>query len=115
MIKTKLVIFFLFFFNVFNIVQAAGKIAYIDIDFLLNQSIAGKSITKKLETQYNNDIAKFKIAEKKLIDEENKKEPYSDEKLEKLIKKEGYNIARRTISKYREQLNIPVSRLRKDF
>ena len=72
MIKTKLVIFFLFFFNFFNIVQAADKIAYIDIDFLLNQSIAGKSITKKIETQYKNDIEKFKISEKKLIDEENK-------------------------------------------
>ncbi len=58
---------------------------------------------------------KIKNFLKKLIDEENKKEPYSDEKLEKLIKKEGYNIARRTISKYREQLNIPVSRLRKDY
>ena len=48
--KSKLIIFFLFFFYTFNIVHAAGKIAYIDIDFLLNQSLAGKSITKKLET-----------------------------------------------------------------
>ena len=66
------IIFFLFFFFSFNIVHAAEKIAYIDIDFLLNQSIAGKSITKKIETQYKNDIEKFKILEKKLIDEENK-------------------------------------------
>jgi len=66
------VIFFLFFFYSFNIVHAAEKIAYIDIDFLLNQSIAGKSITKKLETQYSKDIEKFKITEKKLMDEEKK-------------------------------------------
>ena len=65
-------IFFLFFFYSFNIVHAAEKIAYIDIDFLLNQSLAGKSITKKLETQNRKDIEKFKITEKKLIDEEKK-------------------------------------------
>ena len=70
--KSKLIIFFLFFFYTFNIVHAAGKIAYIDIDFLLNQSLAGKSITKKLENQYNIDIEKFKITEKKLIDDEKK-------------------------------------------
>ena len=70
--KNKLIIFFLFFFYTFNIVQAAGKIAYIDIDFLLNQSLAGKSITKKLETQYKKDTEKFKITEKKLIDDEKK-------------------------------------------
>ena len=69
--KNKL-IFFLFFFCSFNTVQAAEKIAYIDIDFLLNQSLAGKSITKKLETQYSKDIEQFKITEKKLMDEEKK-------------------------------------------
>ena len=70
--KNKLIFFFLFFFFNFNIVQAAGKIAYIDIDFLLNQSLAGKSITKNLELQYKKDIEKFKITEKKLMDEEKK-------------------------------------------
>ena len=48
--KNKL-IFFLFFFCSFNTVQAAEKIAYIDIDFLLNQSLAGKSITKNFCTK----------------------------------------------------------------
>ena len=70
--KNKLIIFFLFFFYSFNIVQASEKIAYLDIDFLLNQSLAGKSITKKIETQYKKDIEKFKITEKKLMDEEKK-------------------------------------------
>ena len=91
MIKTKLVIFFLFFFNVFNILQAADKIAYIDIDFLLNQSLAGKSITNKLETQYKKDIEKFKITEKKLLDEEKKiisqKNIISQEEFKKKINK----------------------------
>ncbi|MEO7445413.1 MAG: RNA polymerase factor sigma-54 [Ferruginibacter sp.] len=48
-----------------------------------------------------------------LIDDESKKHPYSDEKLTELLQEKGYNIARRTVAKYREQLNIPVARLRK--
>ena len=50
-----------------------------------------------------------------LTNAENKKKPLSDEKLEKLLKQKGYNIARRTVAKYREQLNIPVARLRKEL
>ncbi|WP_420385654.1 RNA polymerase factor sigma-54 [Roseivirga sp.] len=50
-----------------------------------------------------------------LIDGENKKKPLSDDKLEKALKAQGYNIARRTVAKYREQLNIPVARLRKEL
>ncbi|MEQ8359465.1 MAG: RNA polymerase factor sigma-54 [Cytophagales bacterium] len=52
---------------------------------------------------------------KELIDGENKSKPYSDDKLEDLLKEKGYNIARRTVAKYREQLNIPVARLRKEL
>jgi RNA polymerase, sigma 54 subunit, RpoN/SigL len=44
-----------------------------------------------------------------------KKKPLTDEKLAKLLKDKGYNIARRTVAKYREQLNIPVARLRKEL
>lgn len=49
------------------------------------------------------------------IEVENKKKPYSDEKLTELLQEKGYNIARRTVAKYREQLNIPVARLRKEL
>lgn len=52
---------------------------------------------------------------KALIDEEEKNAPHSDDKLEKLLKAKGYNIARRTVAKYREQLGIPVARLRKEI
>ena len=52
---------------------------------------------------------------KQIIDEEDKKKPLSDDKLEKLLKAKGYNIARRTVAKYREQMNIPVARLRKEL
>lgn len=47
------------------------------------------------------------------IGEEDKKKPLTDEKLAKILKEKGYPIARRTVAKYREQLDIPVARLRK--
>jgi RNA polymerase sigma-54 factor len=49
------------------------------------------------------------------IDAESKKKPLTDEHLAKILNDKGYNIARRTIAKYREQLNIPVARLRKEL
>ncbi|MDX1470145.1 MAG: RNA polymerase factor sigma-54 [Flavobacteriaceae bacterium] len=48
-----------------------------------------------------------------VIEEENKRKPLTDEKLAKILKEKGYPIARRTVAKYREQLDIPVARLRK--
>ncbi len=50
-----------------------------------------------------------------IIGAENKRKPYSDEKLTDMLVEKGYNIARRTVAKYREQLNIPVARLRKEL
>ena len=50
-----------------------------------------------------------------LIEAEHKKKPLSDERLTELLQEKGYNIARRTVAKYREQLNIPVARLRKEL
>lgn len=49
------------------------------------------------------------------IEEENKRKPLTDEKLAKLLKEKGYPIARRTVAKYREQLDIPVARMRKEI
>lgn len=49
------------------------------------------------------------------IEAEEKRKPLTDEKLMDLLKEKGYNIARRTVAKYREQLNIPVARLRKEL
>lgn len=50
-----------------------------------------------------------------IIESEDKKKPYTDDKLSKMLKDKKYNIARRTVAKYREQLNIPVARLRKEL
>lgn len=50
-----------------------------------------------------------------LIDKEDKKKPISDDELTELLTEKGYHIARRTVAKYREQLHIPVARLRKEL
>jgi len=52
---------------------------------------------------------------KTVIKDENKKKPLTDDKLAALLKEKGYPIARRTVAKYREQLDIPVARLRKEM
>ena len=49
------------------------------------------------------------------VDAEDKRKPLTDDRLTALLKEKGYNIARRTVAKYREQLNIPVARLRKEL
>jgi len=49
------------------------------------------------------------------IDNEKKRRPLTDEKLTDILQEKGYQIARRTVAKYREQLNIPVARLRKEI
>jgi len=49
------------------------------------------------------------------VDNEDKKKPFTDEQLVRVLKEKGYKLARRTVAKYREQLNIPVARLRKEL
>jgi RNA polymerase sigma-54 factor len=70
-----------------------------------------------ISTDTGEDVSsrEVKSSLKEIIESEDKKKPYSDEKLGKMLKDKGYNIARRTVAKYREQLNIPVARLRKEI
>lgn len=49
------------------------------------------------------------------IEEEDKRKPLTDEELVAVLKEKGYNVARRTVAKYREQLSIPIARLRKEL
>lgn len=58
-------------------------------------------------------VREIKKILKECIDAENKKKPLTDEELTEILKVKGYPIARRTVAKYRQQLNIPVARLRK--
>ena len=64
------------------------------------EDVSNREIKKHLEEAINN---------------ENKKKPLTDDALAKIMKEKGYPIARRTVAKYREQLNIPVARMRKEI
>lgn len=70
-----------------------------------------------ISTDSGEDVSSREVKNilKDLIDNEPKLNPLSDDKLEKMLNDRGYNIARRTVAKYREQLNIPVARLRKQL
>jgi RNA polymerase sigma-54 factor len=68
-------------------------------------------------TEDGEDVAwnKVRIELQKLIDGEDKSKPYSDEEIMQLLKNQGFAVARRTVSKYREKLSIPSSRQRRDW
>jgi RNA polymerase sigma-54 factor len=70
-----------------------------------------------IATESGEDVSSREVKHilKTFIEEEDKRKPLSDEKLEKMLNDKGYTIARRTVAKYREQLNIPVARLRKEL
>lgn len=70
-----------------------------------------------LETESGEEVSNREVKNhlQELIDNEEKKRPLSDQALAKKMQEKGYMIARRTVSKYREQLNIPVARLRKEI
>lgn len=70
-----------------------------------------------MQNQEGEEVSTLEIKKilEQIVDEENKRKPFSDEKLKKMLGEKGYNIARRTVAKYREQLNIPVARLRKQL
>lgn len=70
-----------------------------------------------ISTESGEDVSnrEVKAILKELIAAEDKHDPLSDDALEKLLQEKGYKIARRTVAKYREQLNLPVARLRKEI
>lgn len=73
--------------------------------------------SEALSTDSGEEVSTREV--KKILSEfvegENKKNPLSDDKLTSMLNEHGYNIARRTVAKYREQLSIPVARLRKEL
>jgi len=70
-----------------------------------------------LQTDSGEEVStkEIKMILMECIEKEDKKRPLTDDKLAKILNKKGYQIARRTVAKYREQLNIPVGRLRKEI
>lgn len=70
-----------------------------------------------MKNEEGNDVSTIEIKKilEQLIEGENKKKPLTDDTLSKLLKEKGYPVARRTVAKYREQLDFPVARLRKEL
>jgi RNA polymerase sigma-54 factor len=70
-----------------------------------------------LQTESGEEVSSKEVKQilSDCIESENKKRPLTDDALTRILKEKGYNIARRTVAKYREMLNIPVARLRKEL
>jgi RNA polymerase sigma-54 factor len=73
--------------------------------------------SESMKNDQGEDVStkEIKTILKNLIAEEDKKKPLTDDKLTLKLKEKGYPIARRTVAKYREQLDLPVARLRKEI
>ncbi|WP_332733409.1 RNA polymerase factor sigma-54 [Flavihumibacter sp.] len=73
--------------------------------------------SESLSTESGEEVSTREVKKilSNLVEAEHKRKPLSDERLTELLQEKGYNIARRTVAKYREQLNIPVARLRKEI
>ena len=73
--------------------------------------------SESLQTSSGEEVSTLEVKEilTDIINNENKRKPLSDEKLKNMLRERGYEIARRTVAKYREQLSIPVARLRKEL
>lgn len=73
--------------------------------------------SESMKNDQGEDVSTRKIKSilEELVEKEDKRHPITDEKLGQMLKERGFPIARRTVAKYREQLNIPVARLRKSL
>lgn len=73
--------------------------------------------SEAIQTESGEEVSNKEV--KKILEEcianEDKRKPLADEKLTEILKDKGYSIARRTVAKYREAMNIPVARLRKEL
>jgi RNA polymerase sigma-54 factor len=72
--------------------------------------------SESIKTDSGEEVANKQVMQiiKNIIDSENKKKPLTDDEIASVLNKDGYNIARRTVAKYRENLNIPIARMRKE-
>ena len=96
-------------------VSRVANSKYVDTPY--GTKLLKEFFSESMKTTSGEEISTIEIKKilEKIIDDESKKKPLTDEKLVSLLKEKGYKIARRTVAKYREQLNIPVARLRKEI
>lgn len=92
---------------------ASSKYVETDFGIFLLKDFFTEGITTEDGGEVSNREVKNIL--KQAIDDEDKKKPLTDEALKNILRDKGYKIARRTVAKYREQLNLPVARLRKEL
>ena len=85
------------------------------VETLYGTKLIKEFFSEAMKNDQGEDVSTLEIKKilQNIIEEENKKKPLPDDQLAELLKEKGYPIARRTIAKYREQLDIPVARMRK--
>ncbi|MFL3002043.1 MAG: RNA polymerase factor sigma-54 [Cytophagales bacterium] len=91
----------------------SNKVVQTDFGVFPLKYFFSESTIKKGDELVSSRVVKNYL--KKIIKEENKTSPYSDDQIEKILQEKGYQVARRTVTKYREQLSIPVARLRREY
>ncbi|MCV6631655.1 MAG: RNA polymerase factor sigma-54 [Flavobacteriaceae bacterium] len=96
-------------------VSRVANSKYVDTPY--GTKLIKEFFSESMKNEQGEDVSTREI--KKILEltigEESKKKPLTDDKLAAILKEKGYPIARRTVAKYREQLNIPVARLRKEI
>ncbi len=96
-------------------VSRVANSKYVDTPY--GTKLIKEFFSESMKNDQGEDISTREIKKilETVIEEEDKKKPLTDDKLALILKEKGYLIARRTVAKYREQLDIPVARLRKEI
>ncbi len=96
-------------------VSRVANSKYVDTPY--GTKLIKELFSESMKNDQGEDVSTREI--KKILEitlsEEDKRKPLTDDKLAKILKEKGYPIARRTVAKYREQLDIPVARMRKEI
>jgi RNA polymerase sigma-54 factor len=94
-------------------VSRVANSKYVDTPY--GTKLIKEFFSESMKNDQGEDVSTLEIKKilQTVIGEEDKRKPLPDDKLAEILKEKGYPIARRTIAKYREQLDIPVARLRK--
>ena len=96
-------------------VSRVANSKYIDTPY--GTKLVKSYFSEGMKNEKGEDVSTREIKKivEQLIHKEDKKKPLTDDKLALILKEKGYPIARRTVAKYREQLDLPVARLRKEI
>lgn len=96
-------------------VSRVANSKYVDTPY--GTKLIKEYFSESMKNEQGEDVSTKEIKKilENVISEEEKRKPLTDDKLAAILKEKGYPIARRTVAKYREQLNIPVARLRKQI